>query len=82
VREVRRSDGTVVLQGENDDRDMVVVEAIAIAFAPLRGNARCACGASLEAWGWRCVATDNVELGCVHCHRVHGFMRLGVRVRY
>jgi hypothetical protein len=80
MREVRQRDGSIVLYGENDDSDTVIVEPIITAFAPVRGNARCVCGAALAPWSYRCVAADDVEIGCGRCHRVHGHFRLGTRV--
>ena len=80
MREVRQRDGSIVLYGENDDSDTVIVEPIITAFAPVRGNARCVCGAALAPWSYRCVAADDVEISCSHCHRVHGHFRLGTRV--
>ena len=80
MREVQRHDGCVALFDENDDGDMVIIEPIITAFAPVRGNARCVCGAPLTPWDYRCVAADDVEIGCSRCHRVHGHFRLGTRV--
>ena len=80
MREVRQRDGSIVLYGENDDSDTVIVEPIVTAFAPVRGTAHCVCGAALTPWGFRCVAADDVEIGCGRCHRVHGHFRLGTRV--
>ena len=80
MRGALRRDGSTVLYGENDDSDMVIVEPIITAFAPVRGNARCVCGAALAPWSYRCVATDDVEIGCGRCHRVLGHFRLGTRV--
>jgi len=80
MREVQRHDGSVALYDENDDGDMVIIEPIITAFAPVRGNARCVCGAVLAPWAFRCVAADDVEIGCTCCHRVFGHFRLGTRV--
>jgi len=80
MREYARRDGSVVLTGDGDDRDLVVVEAVIAAFAPIAGNSHCVCGAELKPWSWRCVAADDVEIGCDRCHRVHGHLRLGTRV--
>ena len=80
MRGALRRDGSTVLYGENDDSDMVIVEPIITAFAPVRGNARCVCGAALAPWSYRCVAADDIEIGCGRCHRVHGHFRLGTRV--
>jgi hypothetical protein len=80
MRELSRRDGAVILTGEGDDRDQVVVEAVVASFTPIRGNSFCACGAPLQQWGWRCVAADDVEFGCDRCHRVHGHFRLGTKV--
>jgi hypothetical protein len=80
MREVQRHDGSVALYGENDDSDTIIVEPAVIAFIPIRGNARCVCGAPLTPWGFRCVTADDVEISCSHCHRVHGHFRLGTRV--
>jgi len=80
MREVIRRDGSVALYADDDDDDVAVVEPIIAGFVPVRGNACCACGAPLESWGWRCVAGDDVELGCARCHRVHGHFRLGAKV--
>jgi len=78
--EIQRRDGSVALYGDGDDQDLVVVEPIIASFVPVRGNAVCVCGAPLQAWNWRCVAADDVELGCSRCHRVHGHFQLGTRV--
>jgi hypothetical protein len=80
MREVRRHDGCVALYDENDDGDMVIIEPVVDAFIPVRGNARCICGAPLQPWGFRCVATDAVELSCDRCHRIFGHLHLGARV--
>jgi hypothetical protein len=80
MREVQRRDGCVALLGENGDEDMVIVEPRVTAFVPVRGNARCICGAPLETWGWRCVAADSVELECDRCHCVQGHVQLGTKV--
>jgi hypothetical protein len=80
MREVQRRDGSVALYDEDDDQDMIVVEPAVIAFTPIHGNARCACGAALAPWSYRCVAADDVEIGCGRCHRVFGHFRLGTRV--
>ena len=79
MREFFRRDGAVVLTGDDGDEDQVVVEAAVVAFRPVPGNARCVCGAPLGPH-WRCLAADEVELGCTHCHRVHGHIRLGTEV--
>ena len=81
MREFPCRDGSVALYDQDDDQDMIIVEPTVTSFAPVRGNARCVCGAPLEAWSLRCVATDAVELGCARCHRVHGHIELGTRVR-
>ena len=78
MREVQRHDGSVAFYDENDDGDMVIIEPIVTAFTPVRGNARCVCGAPLAPC--RCVAADDVEIGCGRCHRVFGHFRLGTRV--
>ena len=80
MREVQRHDGSVAFYDENDDGDMVIIEPIVTAFTPVRGNARCVCGAPLAPWGYRCVTADDVEIGCGRCHRVFGHFRLGTRV--
>jgi hypothetical protein len=80
MREVVRRDGCVVLYDDDPHGDLVIIEPTVISFAPVRGNARCTCGAPLEPSSWRCVATDEVELACNRCHRVHGHLRLGARV--
>jgi hypothetical protein len=80
MREVQRHDGSVALYDENDDGDMVIIEPIITAFAPVRGNAHCVCGATLTPWAYRSVAADAVELSCDRCHRVFGNLRLSVRV--
>ena len=78
MREALRRDGSVALYDENDDGDMIIIEPIVTAFTPVRGNARCVCGAPLAPY--RCVAADDVEIGCGRCHRVFGHFRLGTRV--
>ena len=78
MREAQRRDGSITLFGE--DGDMVIVEPRVTALIPTPGNAYCACGEPLQSWGWRCVATDSVELGCDRCHRVHGHLQLGTKV--
>jgi len=80
MREALRHDGSTILYGENNDSDMVIVEPLITAFTPVRGNARCICGAALAPWSYRCVAADVIEIGCGRCHRVHGHFRLGTRV--
>jgi hypothetical protein len=80
MREIQCHNGVLALYDEENDEDRVIVEPVVISFVPVRGNARCICGAPLEGWGWRCVAVDDVELGCARCHRVHGNIRLGTRV--
>ena len=79
MREHVRRDGSVVLTGDEDDRDQVIVEGIITAFAPNRDGPRCVCGAALQSWNWRHVA-EGAEISCHRCHRVHGFIGVGVRV--
>lgn len=79
MREIQCHNGSIALYDEKDDHDMVIVEPAVLSFVPVRGNARCVCGAPLEPWSWRCVAVDDVELACARCHRVHGHIQLGTR---
>ena len=79
MREHLRRDGCVVLTGDEGDQDQVIVEGIVTAFAPSRDGSRCACGAALQPWDLRHVA-EGAEISCHRCHRVHGFIAVGVRV--
>jgi hypothetical protein len=79
MRENQRLDGCVVLTGDGDDHDQVVVEGIVTEFTPVRGNSLCICGAAMERWGCR-PAVDGVEIYCTSCHRVRDMISLGIRV--
>jgi len=79
MREDLRKDGAVVLTGDDDDQDQVVVEGIVTAFSPVRGNAHCLCGAELHRWNLRPTA-DGAEFSCSDCHRVQGRLEVGVKV--
>jgi hypothetical protein len=79
MREHSRRDGCVVLTGDQDDQDEVIVEGIITAFTPRRGGSHCVCGAALQSWNLRHIA-EGAELSCPRCHRVHGFIGVGVRV--
>lgn len=79
MREHTRRDGAVVLTGDGDDPDQVVVEAVVATFSPVKGGLHCACGALLRAFSIRPIAT-GAELSCHKCHRVHGHIELGVKV--
>ena len=46
MREIPCRDGSVALYDQDDDQDMVIVEPTVTSFAPVRGNARCVCGAA------------------------------------
>jgi hypothetical protein len=79
MREHLRRDGSVVLTGDEDDRDQVIVEGIITAFTPNRDGSHCVRGAVLQSWNLRHVA-EGAEISCHRCHRVHGFIGVGVRV--
>ena len=66
MREALRRDGSVALYDENDDGDMVIIEPIVTAFTPVRGNARCVCGAPLAPWvtaAWQPTTSRSVAGG-------------------
>jgi hypothetical protein len=79
MREHLRRDGAVVLTGDGDDQDQVIIEAVVAGFTPVRDGLQCPCGALLRAFDLRATA-DGAELHCHRCHRVHGRLELGVRV--
>jgi hypothetical protein len=79
MREHTRRDGAVVLTGDGDDQDQVIVEATVARFTPVRDGLQCSCGALLRAFALR-VTVEGAELSCHKCHRVHGHFELGVRV--
>jgi hypothetical protein len=79
MREHLRRDGAVVLTGDGDDQDQVIVEAQVVNFTPIRDGLQCPCGAVLRAFALRATA-DGAELHCHRCHRVHGHIELGVKV--
>jgi hypothetical protein len=79
MREHLRRDGAVVLTGDGDDQDQVVVEARVVSFNPIRDGLQCPCGALLRAFALRSTA-DGAELVCHRCHRTHGRIELGVKV--
>ena len=79
MRELYRRDGTVVIFGDANDRDELVVEPKINSFIPIRGNSSCVCGAELQPWSLR-HTVNGVELSCARCHRVHGFISTGVWV--
>jgi hypothetical protein len=79
MREHLRCDGAIVLSGDGDDSDQVMVEGVVTGFAPVRGNLHCACGAELRPWHWRSSSADTVELVC-RCNRTLACITIGVRV--
>jgi len=48
MREHARRGGSVVLTGDGDDQDQVIVEAVVTAFTPVPGNSFCACGKPVQ----------------------------------
>ena len=78
MREMPRADGATAIFGD-DAHDLIIVEPIVTAFIPVRGNSRCICGAPLQPSSFRCVTPDGAELGCISCHRVHGYFKLANR---
>jgi hypothetical protein len=86
MESISRLDGCVCVVDEHNIQDMIIVEPTLASFTPVRGNAVCICGAPIEPWGWRCLATPvehtatSIELSCSHCHRVHARFQLGTRV--
>jgi hypothetical protein len=79
MREHIRRDGAVVLTGDGDNQDQVIVEAVVTSFTPIRDGLLCPCGALLRTFTLRSTA-DGAELCCHRCHRVHGHIELGVKV--
>jgi hypothetical protein len=79
MREHLRRDGAVVLTGDGDDQDQVIVEAIVASFTPVKDGLQCPCGALLRSFALRATA-DGAELHCHRCHRIHGSIELGVKV--
>jgi hypothetical protein len=79
MREHLRRDGAVVLAGDGDDQDQVIVEAVVRSFNPIRDGLQCPCGAVLKQFAIRSTAC-GVELHCHRCHRIHGSIELGVKV--
>jgi hypothetical protein len=79
MHEYLRRDGAVVLTGDDDDPDQVVVKGTIVNFTPSQHGARCICGAALQPWSLR-PTSEGAELYCSRCHQVHGSITVGVRV--
>jgi hypothetical protein len=75
-----RRDGSVVVFGDADDTDELIIEARVESFTPIRDGLQCACGAVLRAFALR-DTVDGAELVCDRCHRIHGRIALAVEVR-
>jgi hypothetical protein len=80
MREFLHRDGCVVLTGDGDDDDQVIVEATITEFAPIRDSLRCTCGAVLQRWSYRPTTANRGEIVCNRCHQTHGHLNLGIRV--
>jgi hypothetical protein len=80
MREMPRRDGSVALYDDDHDEDLIIVEPTVAGFDLVQNNLHCACGRPLQAWSWRSVTCNTVELVCDRCHRVHAHFRLGTRV--
>jgi hypothetical protein len=74
-----RRDGSVVVFGDADDTDELIVEARVESFTPIRDGLLCPCGARLRSFALRDVA-DGAELVCHRCHREHGHLGVAVKV--
>jgi hypothetical protein len=79
MREVERHDGSLVLSGDFDDHDEIIVEPVLTTFTPINNRLRCACGAALRAWWFAGAAADSVELVCDHCHQTVGYIGIELR---
>jgi hypothetical protein len=70
----------VVVFGDADNTDELIVEARVESFTPTRDGLQCPCGALLRAFALRGTA-DGAELVCHRCYCVHGHIKLAVEVR-
>ena len=76
MAEIRKSDGTII--GQTDDEDDVTVVVPKTTFEPRPGQIQCACGRALERWSLRPDQTGG-ELIC-GCEKHKSLGRVNVDI--